>query len=83
MVNLLCFILLFSHQYFFITIITSLLYIFAFYAVSDPEGNLDVCGQEVKVRCEAICTCINSGVVLLRIVSLIIHRSCKFVNSEN
>ena len=52
MVNLLCFVLWFSHQYFFITIITSLLYMFAFSAVGNPEVNRDVCGQEVKTRCD-------------------------------
>ena len=42
MVNLLCFVLLFGHHCFFVTIITSLLYIFAFYSVSNPEVNRDV-----------------------------------------
>ena len=54
MVDLLCFVLLFSHQHFFITIIVSLLYILAFYAVSNPQDYRDVCNQDVEMRCETI-----------------------------
>ena len=51
---------LFSRHYFFITVITSLLYTLAFYAVGNPEVNRQVCGQEVKIRCEIISRVVDS-----------------------
>ena len=51
---------LFSHHYFFITAISSLLCTLVFYTVGNPEVNRQVCGQEVKIRCEIISRVVDS-----------------------